>query len=81
MGDSTQTDPEAYGEIARRWPGWIKAIWIRKVVDVAEMEGTDKNSEKRFEEAFQGVDRGVWRTFEKDPVAELGGEVERLKTL
>ena len=31
IGDSTQKDPESYGEIARSFPGWIKAIYIRKV--------------------------------------------------
>ncbi|KAL4900513.1 hypothetical protein BDW74DRAFT_170712 [Aspergillus multicolor] len=38
IGDSTQTDPEAYAEIYRRHPEWIHAILIRKVMDVPRME-------------------------------------------
>jgi len=78
VGDSTQSDPEAYGDICRMFPGWVKAVFIRKVVGVKEMEATEKNSEGRFERAFRGVERGVWRVFE-DPgelyeaVGELGG--------
>ena len=77
VGDSTQSDPEAYGDICRLWPGWVKKVFIRKVVDVAEMEDTDKNTDARFEKAFDGVDRSIWKTF-VDP-AELKAEVEALK--
>ncbi len=66
VGDSTQTDPESYGEIYRKHEGWIKKIYIRKVTDVANMKETDKNTEGRFEKAFEGVPREVWMTFE-DP--------------
>ncbi|KAL4865939.1 hypothetical protein BDV12DRAFT_187760 [Aspergillus spectabilis] len=38
IGDSTQTDPEAYAEIYKRHPDWIHAILIRKVMDVPHME-------------------------------------------
>lgn len=76
VGDSTQTDPEAYGDICRMYPGWVKRVWIRRVVDVAEMQWGGKNEMERFEKAFKGVDRRVWKTFE-DPV-ELWGEVEML---
>lgn len=31
VGDSTQSDPEAYGNIYRRYSGWVKKIFIRKV--------------------------------------------------
>ena len=31
MGDSGQEDPEIYGEIARRYPGRVLAIYIRDV--------------------------------------------------
>ena len=31
VGDSTQTDPEAYGNIYRKHKGWVKKIFIRKV--------------------------------------------------
>ncbi|CAF9929099.1 MAG: hypothetical protein ALECFALPRED_004248 [Alectoria fallacina] len=77
VGDSTQTDPEAYGDICRKYKGWVKAVFIRKVTDVAEMKDTDKNSEKRFEKAFREVPRKIWRTFE-DP-QELYEAVEQLK--
>ncbi|KAI9826964.1 MAG: hypothetical protein M1826_006540 [Phylliscum demangeonii] len=76
IGDSTQTDPESYGEMYRRHPGWIRQIFIRKVLDVAEINCTDKNKDDRFEKAFRGVPRSVWRTFE-DPV-ELYAAVEAL---
>ncbi|KAI9375426.1 hypothetical protein BJX61DRAFT_531625 [Aspergillus egyptiacus] len=59
IGDSTQTDPEAYAEIYRRHPEWIQAILIRKVMDVPRME--KQNSSKRFAEAFQDIPRHVWR--------------------
>ena len=77
MGDSTQSDPEAYGDIYRKYKGWVKAIFIRKVTDVAEMQGTDKNTDGRFEKAFRDVPRDVWRTFE-DP-RELYQAVEQLR--
>ncbi|KAI9799143.1 MAG: hypothetical protein M1833_004183 [Piccolia ochrophora] len=76
VGDSTQTDPESYGRVCRKYPGWIKAVFIRKVTDVAQMEGTDKNDDERFEKAFDGVPRDVWRTFE-DP-NELYAAVDAL---
>ena len=77
IGDSTQSDPEAYGDICRLYPGWVKAVFIRKVTDVAEMNATDKNTDKRFEKAFRDVPRDTWRTFE-DP-SELHEAVVSLK--
>ncbi|RDW60379.1 phosphatidate phosphatase App1 family protein [Aspergillus mulundensis] len=62
IGDSTQTDPEAYAEIYRRHPEWIHAILIRKVTDVPQME--EKNSSKRFAEAFKDVPKNIWHVFE-----------------
>ncbi|GAP92287.1 putative actin filament organization protein app1 protein [Rosellinia necatrix] len=66
VGDSTQTDPEAYGEIYRRHPNWIKAILIRKVEDIAAIGIESKNEPERFEEAFKDVPRNVWHVF-SDP--------------
>lgn len=63
IGDSTQSDPEAYGEIYRTVPGWIKLILIRKVEDVAAVGIADKNEPKRFETAFEGVPREAWHVF------------------
>jgi phosphatidate phosphatase APP1 len=77
IGDSTQSDPEAYGDICRLYPGWVKAVFIRKVTDVAEMNATNKNTDKRFEKAFRDVPRDTWRTFE-DP-NELYEAVASLK--
>ncbi|KAH6611696.1 hypothetical protein B0J18DRAFT_442016, partial [Chaetomium sp. MPI-SDFR-AT-0129] len=57
VGDSTQSDPEAYGDIFRSFPGWIKLILIRKVTDVAAVGIKEKNEDKRFEKAFEGVPR------------------------
>ncbi|KAL2828743.1 hypothetical protein BDW59DRAFT_170863 [Aspergillus cavernicola] len=47
IGDSTQTDPEAYAEIYRRHPGWIHAILIRKVMDVPHMRAKMKPAKRR----------------------------------
>ena len=79
VGDSTQSDPEAYGNICRKYPGWVKKVFIRRVEDVAEMKDTDKNTPERFEKAFEGVDKAVWQTF-ADP-AELREAVAKMREL
>ncbi|KAG7006045.1 hypothetical protein G7Y79_00016g040300 [Physcia stellaris] len=105
VGDSTQSDPEAYGsltsstpsppppptpnpqtktkanppsptsEVYRRFSSstspkpqkrWIQKIFIRKVTGVEGMDEATKNAPERFEKAFRGVPRDVWRVFE-DP--------------
>lgn len=81
IGDSTQKDPEAYAEMYRRYPGWIHAIVIRKVTDVAHME--ENNKPERFEEAFKDVPANVWTVFEEpkelyDVVDGLGMEDQAL---
>jgi phosphatidate phosphatase APP1 len=76
IGDSTQSDPEAYGEMYRLFPGWIGAIWIRRVADVEPMNESEKNKPERFEKAFEDVPREVWTVFE-DP-KELGSKLEQL---
>ncbi|EAW08067.1 phosphatidate phosphatase App1 family protein [Aspergillus clavatus NRRL 1] len=63
IGDSTQKDPEAYAEIYRRHPNWVKAILIRKVTDVPHME--EQNSPERFRVAFKDVPDSVWTVFEE----------------
>ncbi|KAI0397203.1 hypothetical protein F5Y17DRAFT_14232 [Xylariaceae sp. FL0594] len=63
IGDSTQTDPEAYGEIYRRYPEWVKAILIRKVEDIAAIGIEKKNEPERFEKAFRDVPPTVWHIF------------------
>jgi phosphatidate phosphatase APP1 len=67
VGDSTQKDPESYGEIARRHAGWIKAIYIRRVPDESAVMGAldpDRNSPERFEAAFKGLDKNMWMVFD-----------------
>ena len=76
LGDSTQSDPESYAEAARKYPGWIKAVFIRKVTGIAEMDEKSKNSPERFEKAFRGLDRRLWHVF-TDP-RELAERVDRL---
>ena len=76
IGDSTQTDPESYGEAYRRHPKWIGAIYIRKVTGVAEMDENKKNDPERFEKAFKGVPKDIWYVFE-DP-QELYAKVDAL---
>lgn len=77
VGDSTQSDPEAYGEIYRKHKGWIKGIFIRKVYGVGEMNESSKNDDERFEKAFHDMPRGVWRTFEEP--GEVYAAVDALK--
>ncbi|KAL8876234.1 MAG: hypothetical protein Q9198_005534 [Flavoplaca austrocitrina] len=77
VGDSTQSDPEAYGNIYRKHKGWVKKIFIRKVTDVAEMASDEKNSPERFEKAFKDVPKDVWQLFE-DP-NDLYAAVDALK--
>ncbi|KAL2196595.1 hypothetical protein P885DRAFT_69610 [Corynascus similis CBS 632.67] len=57
IGDSTQSDPEAYGAACRLFPQWIKLVLIRKVTDVAAVGIEEKNEPSRFEKAFEGVPR------------------------
>ena len=76
IGDSTQSDPEAYGEAARKYPGWIRAIFIRRVEGIAGMNDQVKNAEERFERAFEGLDRGLWHVF-----TEPGELTERVQDL
>jgi phosphatidate phosphatase APP1 len=78
IGDSTQSDPEAYGEMYRRHPTWIRAIFIRKVTGVAaaEMDEEGKNKPERFAKAFKGVPADVWHVFEQPD--ELYERVDKL---
>lgn len=80
VGDSTQSDPEAYAEIYTKYPGWIKAIYIRRVKNV-DILGTINEHEKimpeRFEKAFANVKREDWYVYE-DP-QELYAKLAELK--
>ncbi|KAK3989232.1 hypothetical protein QBC44DRAFT_86012 [Cladorrhinum sp. PSN332] len=66
IGDSTQSDPEAYGDAYRMDPGWIKLILIRKVTDISAIGIQEKNQPERFEKAFEDIPRDLWHVFE-DP--------------
>lgn len=77
IGDSTQTDPEAYAEAYRKFgPQWIRLILIRRVTGVAAIGIDDKNNPERFEKAFHGVPKSVWHVFD-DPSScyEIIGDV------
>lgn len=76
VGDSTQSDPEAYGDVCREFPGWIAAIFIRRVAGIAEIDATHRNRPERFEKAFEGVDRAVWSVF--DSPEEIYQKVDAL---
>jgi len=73
VGDSTQSDPEAYAEMFDKHKNWIKAIYIRVVENEPHM--TEKNNPERFEKAFKGVPRSVWRLF-TDPRKDLAEHVK-----
>ena len=75
VGDSTQSDPEAYGTIYRKYPGWIQVIFIRRVTDIPHME--QKNLDVRFQTAFRDVPQDVWKAFD-DP-EELYALIDSLK--
>lgn len=76
IGDSTQSDPEAYGDAYRKYKAWVGAIFIRKVVNVEPVDESQKNSPERFEKAFKDVPREIWTVFE-DP-KELFAKVDAL---
>ncbi|KAF2120186.1 actin filament organization protein-like protein App1-like protein [Lophiotrema nucula] len=76
IGDSTQSDPEAYGEMYRKDHKWIGAIFIRKVTGVEGMDEEKKNAPKRFEDAFKDVPKDIWYVFQ-DP-SELYQKVDSL---
>lgn len=75
IGDSTQSDPEAYAEMYRKQRKWIRAIFIRKVTDVANME--EKNKDERFRTSFRGIPSRVWKVFERPE--EIYAAVDELR--
>jgi len=72
-GDSGESDPEIYGELARKYPEQVSRIFIRDLPD-----GTDHS--ERYRKAFEKVPANVWKTFREPtelsivPLAEIGGE-------
>ena len=77
IGDSTQADPETYAAMYKKFPGWIQAIYIRKVLDAPHMD--NKNKQERFDKAFEGIPTTVWRVFVlpdelKDHLSHVAGQ-------
>jgi hypothetical protein len=56
VGDSGEHDPEIYGEVARRFPDQVRAIFIRNVT------GEDRGN-PRFGQAFARVPADRWQLF------------------
>ncbi|KNC98275.1 uncharacterized protein SPPG_06672 [Spizellomyces punctatus DAOM BR117] len=63
FGDSTEADPEIYGEVARRFPNNVSCISIRRVTGVNAGKEKTQLADDRFEKAFANVDKSKWRTF------------------
>ena len=57
IGDSGEQDPEIYGAIARRYPGRIRHIYIRRVTPEVP-DGA------RYRDAFAGLPAASWTLFE-----------------
>ncbi len=67
VGDSGEQDPEVYGEIGRRYPERVGAIFIRDV-SVGESQAG------RFEKAFRGLPPSHWHVFKSaDDLRRLPG--------
>ena len=57
IGDSGQKDPEIYGEIARKYQGRVRHIYIRRVT-----RETERNP--RYFNAFSGLKPSLWTVFD-----------------
>lgn len=72
MGDSGEADPEIYGDIARRFPRQIIAIYIRDVTSDVDAtaahspEGVLTQEDGRYQRAFHSLDNALWQVF-KNP--------------
>ncbi|KAF7355566.1 DUF2183 domain-containing protein [Mycena sanguinolenta] len=64
VGDSTQKDPETYGEAIRKYGDFIACAWIRKV------DGAN-NTDERFAEAFAGVSPSKYKLYTDDEIPGL----------
>ncbi|KAJ7930062.1 hypothetical protein B0H13DRAFT_1859202 [Mycena leptocephala] len=64
VGDSTQKDPETYGEAIRKYGDFIACAWIRKV------DGAN-NTDERFADAFAGVDPSKFKIYTDDEIPSL----------
>lgn len=79
IGDSGQADPEVYGELARRRPEQIAAIWIRRTPQMAGAKepGTGASGDAvalesaRYAAAFASVPPERWRLFDDPATLEV----------
>jgi phosphatidate phosphatase APP1 len=58
VGDSGESDPEVYGELARKHPDRVMHIFIRNVTD-------ESPENKRFQKAFERIGRERWQLFNR----------------
>ncbi|KAF2219209.1 hypothetical protein BDZ85DRAFT_305161 [Elsinoe ampelina] len=68
IGDSTHKDPETYADVIRKYGDWVVAVFIRRVTgvsDVGNPHQEEKNSDERFEKAFEGIDTWKWFVFDE----------------
>lgn len=79
IGDSTQSDPETYANLYKKYPERVKHIWIRVVSGVNAQEEAKKNAKERFATAFKDVPSTVWRLFTK--AEELNEELDRIQAV
>ncbi|KIM31898.1 hypothetical protein M408DRAFT_327296 [Serendipita vermifera MAFF 305830] len=82
IGDSTQTDPEAYAafykaQLSNPLGGRVERIWIHKVVGVNPSQEKSLNAPERFEKAFAEVPKEIVKVFEN--ASELYAELDALK--
>lgn len=64
VGDSGEGDPEAYADLARRYPRQICRILIRDVTE----EPADS---PRYQNAFKDLPPGLWQVFNQPPASLL----------
>ncbi|KAF7291006.1 DUF2183 domain-containing protein [Mycena chlorophos] len=64
VGDSTQKDPETYGNAIRKYGDFIQCAWIR-LVDGAN------NTDARFAAAFEGVDPSKFKLYNDTEIPSL----------
>ncbi|KAF8142301.1 hypothetical protein K438DRAFT_2114487 [Mycena galopus ATCC 62051] len=64
VGDSTQKDPETYGEAIRKYGDFISCAWIRQV------DGAN-NTAERFAAAFEGVPSNKIKLYTDDEIPGL----------
>jgi hypothetical protein len=66
VGDSGESDPEIYGQVARAHPGRIAHIAIRNVTGEAA-------NARRYARAFDGLDAALWEVFPGDRTPAASG--------